>query len=359
MYMAEKTAAETVLEAIRRTFGAGIAGPEGGRPPGEGIGVGGGRTNPELQYNILSHTTPAAETVARGITDTGILDRGKRQRMITGALDAITPGESPMPTPKTEPTLDIGKDMPEKVRAGKGGGTASATPAPGEAADTRHPMEKKYNGDIYAALQAMPDEKFKRFVDKHKDAIPGIGYFQDTGPDGKTGTGAVTRIIENPAVAAAQERAKPYEEMTLAEKKLQNEAVHAQGVVENAKATRAYHEGVGRQNDEFKRDRLKFDQEKDWENRFTVKDPETGGNVFNPQAAVIKSMLQGLSIPDRYKGVRQQIELDAKPLEDKYDKDPAVQAAWAKLGISASDPRYIEDRRKKVLKAILEPPKAK
>ena len=353
--MAEKTAAETVLNTVKRMLGGvGVEENTATALAGKNLPLGvDNRANPELQYNMLSHTTPAAETVARGIADTGILDREKRQRMITGALDAITPGESPLPAPSTKPIVGTGKDIPGKVTAEKGREVALETPSPSAAAaDTRHPMEKKYGGDIYAALAAMPDEKFRNFVDKHKDAVPGIGYIQDSGPDGK-GTGKITRIIENPAVAAAQAKAKPYEEMTLAEKKLQNEAVAAQGVVENARATRAYHEGVGRQANELKKETNATAKEQNFLNElkaFGKKNLETG--EIDADDYLLKTAVHSPdAIPDgRYKA-------RATALKNKFD-------AWATARLS--DPKNIKlgwkdtpEMRLTLLDKYLNPPPVK
>ena len=53
-----------------------------------------------------------------------------------------------------------------------------------------HPLAKYKNG--YEALRALPDEQFKKFVDKNYD-IPGIGYSLNQE------TGKLDKIIENPA----------------------------------------------------------------------------------------------------------------------------------------------------------------
>ena len=57
-----------------------------------------------------------------------------------------------------------------------------------------HPLAKYKNG--YEALRALPDEQFKKFVDKNYD-IPGIGY--TTSKDPETGEQRIERVIENPA----------------------------------------------------------------------------------------------------------------------------------------------------------------
>lgn len=77
---------------------------------------------------------------------------------------------------------------PAEFKHGPGTESAAVFAATGEAKE--HPLAK-YK-DEYEWLATLSDEGFKKFVDKHGNDVPGIGYISGQGP------GKIERIIERP-----------------------------------------------------------------------------------------------------------------------------------------------------------------
>lgn len=98
-------------------------------------------------------------------------------------------------------------------------GTPTAQP-------TAHPLDKFNN--IYDALRALPDAKFKKYVDTYGDNTPGIGYITTIDP--KTKKERIERITEDPA-----SRQEP---MSLGEAEIATRLVGGIGAREEARASR-------------------------------------------------------------------------------------------------------------------------
>jgi hypothetical protein len=106
-------------------------------------------------------------------------------------------------------------------------------------------------------------------------------------------------------------------------------------------------------------DILKLNELKDWETRYSDVDPLTQKATFSGTTAVAKSLLEGLEVPSRYKPVETKVLETIKSQEDAYDKSSVMQKYLKDKGMTNKDPRYIAERRKRLLANIINPPTPK
>ena len=188
-----------------------------------------------------------------------------------------------------------------------------------------HPLSKKYNGDIYAALRDekfLSNEQFKDFVDKHGNNVPGLGYIQDP----KTGK-VIARVAEKP-----EDQEVP---MNVTQ-------AHAAAALMTAKAhgvgAQAYKEEQIRTKDEA----LQQKKDVDWENRWAPKitDPMTGQVSQDLQTGVVRAMMAGDEIPQSKKGIETNIKQGTAAYTKKFLQDKKNKEKMDKLGISVDDPNF-------------------
>jgi len=171
-----------------------------------------------------------------------------------------------------------------------------------------HPLDKYPN--VYEALRALPDDKFKKFIDEHggidRPLVPGTGYVstKKVNPEDGKEYEVMQRIIENPAD-------RPREPMTLHEAEVAAKVIGGVGAREEAREARKdrnliLQEGIEARKTAAEEARI-LKREQGFENELktfgkkTV-NMETGGSDIDYSAHLLKTAISAPDrIPDKWK----------------------------------------------------------
>ena len=191
----------------------------------------------------------------------------------------------------------------------------AVAPAVNPATVQAHPLDKYDN--IYDALKALPDDKFRKYVDKYGDNTPGIGYITTIDP--KTKKERIERITDNPA-----NRQEP---MSLAEAEIATRLVGGIGAREDARASRQEANDIKRMGIQSQDESRKATQENLKEDNFLQLAKANAKKVVNQKTFqeednyddfILKTALTNPEIiPPQWKGVAQ----NAKSKYESYLKD--------------------------------------
>lgn len=228
-----------------------------------------------------------------------------------------------------------------------------------------HLLLEKHKGDYYAALldpSVLNDAQFRDFVDKHGDQVPGIGYVDVLDAKGKP-TGKTIRVAEKPQ---PQENLipnpQPQETLTIDQYNAQTQRLLAMGrygagagAAEDRKAA-VNDRKVAEENRKIDRqDRLKFEKQKNWENRYGTVNPETQKVELNVPLAVAKSVVEGRAVPDpSLQGMEEQTEQAYKEHAVKWNA--GFNKQFPKSAMTAAQRKIVRDRD---FLNIFNPPQAK